>query len=249
MGQVKRVMNAMVKNIAIIGCAGAIGNSFAKHLSTLYPGATIHAFSRQTPENSVTDVSYHKINYADEASIAESASIASKENTLDLIIVSTGILHEGDFMPEKSLGDLSAEKFRRVFEANTITPALLAKHFLPKLNSASRSIFAALSARVGSISDNRLGGWYAYRCSKAALNMLIKNAAIEIGRRNKRAIVVGLHPGTVDSELSRPFQRNVPDGKLFTPEYSTRKMLEVLGNLTPEQSGKCFAWDGKEVEP
>ncbi len=249
MAQAKRIMNAMVNNIAIIGCSGAIGNSFANHLSTLYPGASLHAFSRWMPENPVSDVSYYKINYADEASIAESASIASKENSLDLIIVSTGILHEGDLMPEKSLGDLSAEKFRRVFEANTITPALIAKHFLPKLNSASRSIFAALSARVGSISDNRLGGWYAYRCSKAALNMLIKNAAIEIGRRNKQAVIVGLHPGTVDSELSRPFQRNVPDGKLFTPEYSTRKMLDVLENLTLEQSGKCFAWDGKEVEP
>ncbi len=249
MAQAKRIMNAMVNNIAIIGCSGAIGHSFANHLSTLYPGASLYAFSRWMPKNPVPDVSYHKINYADEVSIAESASIASKENFLDLIIVSTGILHEGDFMPEKSLGDLSAEKFRRVFEANTITPALLAKHFLPKLNSASRSIFAALSARVGSISDNRLGGWYAYRCSKAALNMLIKNAAIEIGRRNKQAVIVGLHPGTVDSELSRPFQRNVPDGKLFTPEYSTRKMLDVLENLTLEQSGKCFAWDGKEIEP
>ena len=248
MAQAKRIMSAMVNNIAIIGCSGAIGHSFANHLSTLYPGASLHAFSRWMPENPVSDVSYHKINYADEASIAESASIASKENFLDLIIVSTGILHEGDLMPEKSLGDLSAEKFRRVFEANTITPALLAKHFLPKLNSARRSIFAALSARVGSISDNRLGGWYAYRCSKAALNMLIKNAAIEIGRRNRQAVIVGLHPGTVDSELSRPFQRNVPDGKLFTPEYSTRKMLDVLENLTLEQSGKCFAWDGKEVE-
>ena len=249
MAQAKRIMNAMVNNIAIIGCSGAIGHSFANHLSTLYPDASLYAFSRWMPKNPVPDVSYYKINYADEVSIAESASIASKENFLDLIIVSTGILHEGDFMPEKSLGDLSAEKFRRVFEANTITPALIAKHFLPKLNSASRSIFAALSARLGSISDNRLGGWYAYRCSKAALNMLIKNAAIEIGRRNKQAVIVGLHPGTVDSELSRPFQRNVPDGKLFTPEYSTRKMLDVLENLTLEQSGKCFAWDGKEVEP
>ena len=126
---------------------------------------------------------------------------------------------------------------------------MVAKHFLPKLNKENRSIFAALSARVGSISDNQLGGWYAYRTSKAALNMVIKNAAIEIGRLNKKAIIVGLHPGTVDSNLSMPFQGNVPDGKLFTPEYSVQKLLQVLTNLTSEQSGKCFAWDGTEVKP
>lgn len=128
-------------------------------------------------------------------------------------------------------------------------PALIAKHLLPKLNKDHPAIFAALSARVGSISDNQLGGWYAYRASKAALNMIIKNAAIEVGRRNRKAIVVGLHPGTVDSDLSKPFQGNVADGKLFTPEDSAQKLLEVLRSLGPEQTGKCFAWDGKEVLP
>ncbi len=117
------------------------------------------------------------------------------------------------------------------------------------MNRENRSIFATLSARAGSISDNQLGGWYAYRASKAALNMVIKNAAIEIGRLNEKAIIVGLHPGTVDSNLSMPFQGNVPDGKLFTPEYSVQKLLQVLTNLTSEQSGKCFAWDGTEVKP
>jgi NAD(P)-dependent dehydrogenase (short-subunit alcohol dehydrogenase family) len=109
---------------------------------------------------------------------------------------------------------------------------LVAKHFLPKLNRENLSVFTALSARVGSISDNQLGGWYAYRASKAALNMVIKNAAIEIGRRNNKVIIVGLHPRTVDSNLSRPFQGNVPDGKLFTPKYSVQKLLEILSTLT-----------------
>ena len=163
--------------------------------------------------------------------------------------MANGILHDEGLTPEKSLRDLSAEKFQRIFEVNTVTPALIAKHFLPKLNREQTSIFAALSARVGSISDNQLGGWYAYRASKAALNMIIKNAAIEIGRRNKQAIIVGLHPGTVDSNLSKPFQGNVADGKLFTPEYSAEKLLDVLENLSPEQTGKCFAWDGQEILP
>ena len=108
-------------------------------------------------------------------------------------------------------------------------------------------IFAALSARVGSISDNRLGGWYAYRASKSALNMILKNAALETARRNKKAVILGLHPGTVDSRLSKPFQAHVPDGKLFTPEYSAEKMVHVMLNRTEIDSGKCFDWDNKEI--
>jgi NAD(P)-dependent dehydrogenase (short-subunit alcohol dehydrogenase family) len=117
------------------------------------------------------------------------------------------------------------------------------------LNKKKRSIFTALSARVGSISDNQLGGWYSYRASKSALNMILKNAAIETNRSNKKAIIVGLHPGTVESNLSDPFKKNVPEGKLFTPDYSAQKLLAVLSSLTIEQSGKCFAWDGKEIFP
>ena len=228
------------KNIAILGASGAIGSAFTKRLSEKHPNASIFEFSRN---------GQHSIDYNCEDSLAEAAALAAKEKPLDLVIVANGILHDEDLMPEKSLRDLSAEKFHRIFEVNTITPALIAKHFLPKLNKDTRSIFAALSARVGSISDNQLGGWYAYRASKAALNMIIKNAAIEIGRRNKHAIVVGLHPGKVDSDLSKPFQGNVAGGKLFTPEYSAEKLLDVLENLGPEQTGKCFAWDGQEVLP
>lgn len=228
------------ENITILGASGAIGSAFTKRLSEKYPNASSFAFSRNGP---------HNIDYSCEESIAEAAELAAKNKPIDLVVVANGILHDEGLMPEKALRDLSAEKFQRIFEVNTVTPALIAKHFLPKLNREQTSIFAALSARVGSISDNQLGGWYAYRASKAALNMIIKNAAIEVGRRNKQAIVVGLHPGTVDSNLSKPFQGNVADRKLFTPEYSAKKLLEVLENLRPEQTGKCFAWDGKEVLP
>ena len=228
------------QNIAIIGASGAIGSAFKKLLSEKHPKASLFAFSRNSD---------FRINYSCEDSIAEAAEKAAKDNPIDLVIVVNGILHDGKVMPEKSLRDLSAEKFHRIFEVNAITPALIGKYFLPKLNKEKPSIFAALSARVGSISDNQLGGWYAYRASKAALNMIIKNAAIEIGRKNKQAIIVGLHPGTVDSDLSKPFQGNVADGKLFTPEYSAEKLLEVLDNLSAEQTGKCFAWDGEEILP
>ncbi|MFT6908297.1 MAG: NAD(P)-dependent dehydrogenase (short-subunit alcohol dehydrogenase family) [Oleiphilaceae bacterium] len=184
------------QNIDIIGASGAIGSAFTKRLSEQYPNVSLYASCRTGK--------YH-IDYSSEDSIAAAAVYASKEKPLDLVIVANGILHDVDIMPEKSLRELSAEKFHRIFEVNTITPALITKHFLPKLNRNKPSIFAALSARVGSISDNRLGGWYAYRASKSALNMIIKNASIEIGRRNKDAIIVGIHPGTVDSNLSKPF--------------------------------------------
>ena len=228
------------KNIVVLGAGGALGSAFVKVLSKKYKNASLFAFSRNGENH---------INYNCENSLSEAADLASKEKPLDLVIVANGILHEAEIMPEKSLGDLSAEKFQRIYEVNTITPALIAKHFLPKLNREQFSIFATLSARVGSISDNRLGGWYAYRASKAALNMVIKNLSIEAVRRNKKAIIVGLHPGTVDSNLSKPFQRNVADGKLFTPEYSAAKLLTVIENLTPEQTGKCFAWDSEEIVP
>jgi NAD(P)-dependent dehydrogenase (short-subunit alcohol dehydrogenase family) len=239
----------MVYNIAIIGSSGSIGSAFTGQLSELHSAAKIHAFSRNKLKPVADNVIQHTIDYNNEVSIERAASLASKKAPLDIVIVATGILYEKTIMPEKSLRELSPEKFLRLFEVNTILPALIAKHFLPKLNKHKRSVFAALSARVGSISDNRLGGWYSYRASKSGLNMIIKNAAIEISRTNKQAVIVGLHPGTVNSNLSKPFQGNVPDGKLFTPDYSVKRLLEVLDNLTPESSGRCFSWDGKEVEP
>lgn len=242
-------MSDAIKNIAIIGTSGALGSAFRNYLSNLYASARIHTFSRHKEEKEGSNIVPSIINYQDEKSIEEAALGASKEMPLDLVIVATGILHKDDLMPEKSLKDLSVEKFQTLFEVNTIIPALVAKHFLPKLNKDNKAIFAALSARVGSISDNQLGGWYAYRASKAALNMIIKTAAIEVSRSNKQAVVVGLHPGTVDSKLSEPFKSSVPEGKLFKPEFSVEKMIDVLNSLTSKNSGKCFAWDGEEIDP
>ena len=125
---------------------------------------------------------------------------------------------------------------------------MVAKYFAKKLSKETNSVMAILSARVGSISDNRLGGWYAYRASKAALNMLIKTLSIEIKRTHKVSAIIGLHPGTVDSNLSKPFQNNVPDGKLFTPEYSASELLKVVFDRTEIDTGKVFAFDGSEIE-
>jgi NAD(P)-dependent dehydrogenase (short-subunit alcohol dehydrogenase family) len=133
------------------------------------------------------------------------------------------------------------------FAVNAMGPALVLKHFQPLLPRNGKAVFAAISARVGSISDNRIGGWYSYRASKAALNMMLKCAAIEIGRTRKHQIMLGLHPGTVDTGLSKPFQSNVPDGKLFSAEQSAGYMLDAIEGASPDQSGSVIDWDGKTV--
>lgn len=233
-------------HIAIIGASGGIGSAFVSLFSEDASNA-VHAFSRTEIVNKLPKVHYGHINLADEKSISAAAEKASQHAPLDLVLVTTGVLHEADMTPEKALRNLSATNLERNFLANTIGPALVAKHFLPKLQCNKRAVFAALSARVGSISDNRLGGWYAYRASKAALNMLIKTTSIEIARRQKHSIVVGLHPGTVATKLSEPFQTRVPKDKLFSADYAARQLFSVLEGLCSEDSGKIFAWDGSEL--
>ncbi len=239
----------MASNIAVFGASGSIGRALIDRLSITETSAEIHAYSRKKINFSNDNITSHIIDYACEESIEQAAKIATTELPLDLIILATGMLHYDEILPEKSMRDLSAEKLQYLFYVNTIIPTIIGKHFIPRLNKNYRSIFAGLSARVGSISDNRLGGWYAYRASKAALNMIIKNAAIEATRVNKNSIIIGLHPGTVDSKLSKPFQSSIPKVKLFTPDYSAKKLLTVINQLVPESSGKCFAWDGTEIKP
>ncbi|MFN4101343.1 MAG: SDR family NAD(P)-dependent oxidoreductase, partial [Pararhodobacter sp.] len=186
--------------------------------------------------------------FLDDAALANVAERIREAGPIGLCIVASGILSDGEALqPEKSFRQQSREAFERVFAANTVAPALIAREMLPLMPKAERSVFAALSARVGSISDNRLGGWHAYRASKAALNMLVRNYAIEQRRRSPGAICVALHPGTVDTGLSKPFQSGVPDEKLFSPDQSAGYLLDVIDGLGAEDSGKCFDWAGKVV--
>jgi NAD(P)-dependent dehydrogenase (short-subunit alcohol dehydrogenase family) len=167
-----------------------------------------------------------------------------------LVIIATGALQGPGFpQPEKTYRALDPAALMESFRLNTVGPALVAKHLLPLMAPRGKTVFAALSARVGSIGDNRAGGWHAYRASKAALNMILRNLAIETARRNPHAICVGLHPGTVDTGLSRPFQRGLAEGQLFTPETSARHLLTVIDALTPADSGRVLAWDGQTVPP
>lgn len=232
--------------IAVIGASGGIGSAFVKLLSDQENVTQLHVFSRSKISLDHEKITSHGINITDEGSIQNAVQNLG-DIKFDIIILASGMLHDETTMPEKSLRDINIDNFNKIFLVNTFAPALVAKYFLPLLPKDKKSVFTALSARVGSISDNGLGGWYAYRASKAALNMILKNAAIETARRYKQASIIGLHPGTVDTGLSKPFQGNVAEGKLFTADQSAAYMLNVINNVTPEDSGHTFAWDGQKI--
>jgi NAD(P)-dependent dehydrogenase (short-subunit alcohol dehydrogenase family) len=168
-------------------------------------------------------------------------------DTLESVFVTTGMLHDATQRPERSMRELDVDKLARSFLINTIAPALVARHVLPRLPRDRRAVFAVLGARVGSIGDNRTGGWHGYRASKAALVMLVKTLSIELKRTHPQAICVALHPGTVDTAMSKPFQGNVAPEKLFTPDFSAERLIAVAGALTPADTGGHFAWDGARI--
>ncbi|MEB3275212.1 MAG: SDR family NAD(P)-dependent oxidoreductase [Prochlorothrix sp.] len=173
--------------------------------------------------------------------------IQSHTDRLHQVINCVGVLHGGDLRPEKSLRHIEADRLLQYFQTNSVSAVLLAKYLTPLLKHAEPSLFATISAKVGSIGDNRLGGWYGYRASKAALNMLMKTVAIEYGRVSPRTIVTVLHPGTTDTRLSQPFQRGVPPEKLFSVERTVTQLLHVMDQLTIADSGSFFSWDGSPL--
>lgn len=239
----------------LIGASGGIGQAMLAQLLDDPKVSRVYAFARQIPDSlkqqAATDpgrFSVHAIDLSQEASIMACAE-RIKEVTPNLVLVTTGLLHSGEQMPEKSWRSLDSDYFHQQMQINALAPALLAKHLIPLMPKNQRAVFAALSARVGSIGDNRLGGWYSYRASKAALNMLLRCTAIEAKRGWPRLVVAGLHPGTVDTSLSQPFQARVPADKLFTPAFAARSLLQVIDGLGPEDSGNVFAWDGQLISP
>ncbi|YCH20871.1 SDR family NAD(P)-dependent oxidoreductase [Pseudomonas sp. D1-3] len=174
------------------------------------------------------------------------SKIGEQCDHLHLVISTLGILHQDGAKAEKSLSQLTLASLQASFATNTFAPILLLKHLLPLLRKQPAT-FVALSARVGSIGDNRLGGWYSYRASKAALNQLLHTAGIELKRLNPASTVLAIHPGTTDTQLSQPFQANVPEGQLFEPAFSAHRIIELLGAHGPDDSGTFWAWDNKPI--
>lgn len=225
----------------IIGASGGIGAALARAADDLH--APVIALARSFDGDAHIDLE-------DEASIAAAAQHVHRRGLVPTrVIIASGLLHADGQGPEKSLKDIDPAWMARNFAVNTIGPALVAKHFVPLMPRRAPAVLAAIGARVGSISDNRLGGWYSYRAAKAALHMTIRNIAIEWSRRNDQSICVALHPGTVDTGLSKPFQGNVAQGRLFGADHSAACLLDVLSGLRPSDSGGIFAWDGTIIQP
>lgn len=215
----------------IIGASGALGSAFVDVLSSNSDCSLVKSLHRH---------SQPPIDFNHEESIAEAAQNLTPDGPFNLIINAAGMLHTPQFMPEKKLADLHYSQMMETFRANAFGPAMVMRHF-SKLLDNERGVMAILSAKVGSIEDNRLGGWYSYRASKTALNMFIKTAAIEVNRTKPRAVLIALHPGTVNSKLSEPF-RGAQIGR--TPEAAAKDMLNVIDKLTGADTGRFYSYDG-----
>ena len=238
-------MNNQKQKIAIFGANGTIGQALCAHYQKQ---SDVYAFTRNDFDIDESGLVKILLDDFNEDSVFQAANKFDSD-FFDKIIVSIGILHNEDFMPEKRIEEISSDQFLETVRINTLIPTLIAKSFYKKLKKNDKSTLAFLSARVGSITDNRSGGWYSYRASKAALNMVIKNLSIELRRYNKELVVIGLHPGTVDSRLSQPFQKNLEDSKIFSADFSVLKLSSVIDSLDIDDSGKCIAWDGEDILP
>ncbi|RYE51896.1 MAG: SDR family oxidoreductase [Hyphomicrobiales bacterium] len=217
----------------VIGASGGIGKAFHQALAKSASFERVVGFSRTAGGFDLTD----------EATIAKAAdSVAAMDLPTRLVILATGLLHDDDMQPEKSLRQLNPEHLARSFATNAIGPILVAKHFLPLLPREGKAVFTAISAKVGSIGDNHLGGWYGYRAAKAALNQLVRTASIELRRTHPDAICVTLHPGTVATDLSAPFRRSGHEA--VDPGFAAERMLRVIDGLRPADTGLLFDHTG-----
>lgn len=245
-------------HVLITGASSGIGLGLVRQLLVNRHVAGVIAVSRQATRSEALIALTHQsagkrlhvldCDLTDEAAIERlPARLREHHPRLHLVINTAGVLHDENLRPERSISQLTRSALDQTFALNAFAPILLARALMPMLDRDEASVFASLSARVGSIGDNRLGGWYAYRASKAAQNQLIRTFAIELGRRNPKACCLLLHPGTVDTPLSEPFQANVPADKLFSVERASAQLLDIIAASTPADSGRFMAWDGSDI--
>lgn len=240
----------MSKNALVIGSNGGIGSVLVHKLIDAHSYDSVYTVSRNDMEASHIKQVHTSFDTCDANAVGEFVDEMKRKGiTFSYVVCTTGILHQSGEMslkPEKRLEDMRAEQFHEYFKVNSVLPALWLQK-LVKVVDKQLATIVFFSARVGSISDNSLGGWYGYRASKAALNMLVKTAAIEYKRRVPNTILVCYHPGTVDTGLSKPFQANVKPGKLFTADFTCESLLKVTANLDPEQSPYYLDWAGQTI--
>ncbi len=220
----------------VIGASGGLGGALAQALRARRPPETVLMLSRRDDGLDITD---------EQSVVAAVGGLLPAGVRLDTVIDATGILDVDGERPEKAFKEVRAEHMARSFAVNALGPALLLKHLVPQLAADNRAVFVSLSARIGSIGDNRLGGWVSYRASKAALNQILRCAAIEAGRSHPDVIIAALHPGTVETALTRRYARG---RYTATPEVAAGQLLDVIDTLSPEDSGGFFDFEGKPIE-
>ncbi len=245
-----------MKRVLIAGASGAIGAALAEAILAEYPDSRVVGLCRDP------DRAPETLRSADRVTLVpwdagDSGSLASMTDALesvfpawegvDTVIYAAGLLHSDTVFPEKRLEDLSADAMSQAFAVNVTGFGMLVQALIPWLRHKELKRIAAISAKVGSITDNRLGGWYAYRSSKAALNMLVRGLSVELPRRCKSVACVALHPGTTESALSEPFRQSLAQLKVHTPAQTAGNLLKVLGNVTSEDNGRFLSWDGSEL--
>lgn len=237
----------MKKNILIAGASGGIGKEFTKFYCDDPNVEKVIALSRKINNIDNPKIQSVEVDYSKEETFDNLDDVLLLES-INTIIIATGILQNDLIKPEKSIAGVDLATLQKVFQTNVFGPTLLVKKLLPLIKKSKGVKIVFLSARVGSITDNRLGGWHSYRSSKSALNMMISNLSIELQRISKNHIVIGIHPGTVKSQLSEPFLKNVKHN-IFSPRESVELMAKVVGDIDQKDSGKCFDFSGKIIAP
>ena len=241
-------MNTVPAKVAlVVGAGGGIGAATTQRL--LQEGWQVLAVSRRRQGMVHPQLSWFT-GASDEMEIEQLlAQLEDYRSRIHRVVVCSGLLHDHErgLLPEKRLEELTTDSLLSTLAVNTLLPGLWLARLLPLLKDSPHCVYATLSARVGSIGDNRLGGWYSYRASKAALNMLLQTAAVEYSRRARRVKLLAFHPGTTDTELSRPFQANVPAGKLFTPEFVATQLDRIMSGLQADGELSYLDWQGKPI--
>ena len=228
----------------ILGGSGGIGNAFVHYLNETSDYDIITTYNRHQPETQLPDVTYQQLDISNESSIEK---FCQSVGDVSLFINAVGFLHADQFSPEKSTRHINENYFMASMMVNALRTLLFEKFLAAKFRHRQPSVFATVSARVGSIEENHLGGWYSYRASKAALNQVLKTLSIEWRRNLPNVCVAALHPGTTDTALSKPFQKNVPKDQLFSTEQSVSCMMKVIESLKPELTGRFWSFDGTEL--
>ena len=243
-------MSTEKSNALVLGASGGLAQALiAQFLADTTIDTVIAVSSKPAPVSVQAESSLLWIctEYQEPAMLEVVEKLKDYSGNISRVCICHGLLHTDSLWPEKRLEDIKPEALHEIFQANAVVPALWLKLLHRVLKGKQPTIVAALSARVGSITDNRLGGWYAYRSSKSALNMLLKTIAIEYARRVKNVKLISFHPGTTDTALSKPFQATVPEGKLFTPEFVAERLTGIMDNAVVDGQLSYLDWDNKTI--